>query len=231
MNMHGNYTFVLASGEKCRQPYKEAFGYDDDHIVIGSLPRVDALKSEEFKRKTLEKINRVYPQLVSKKDGKKIVVYAPTFRTGRNITREIMEMAKAFDRDEYTLVIKKHPLMETPDLDWCIVDEEFSTMEMLVAADYVVCDYSAIVYEAALLAKPLFFYGFDLADYTGARDFYLDYEAEMPGPVAMTGEALAAFVEADYYEMDKVEAFAREYVNVQEDCTAKLAQLVLTGTM
>lgn len=38
----------------------------------------------------------------------------------------------------------------------CMTDDKFSTLEMIFAADYVICDYSAIVFEAALAGKPLF---------------------------------------------------------------------------
>ena len=60
-----------------------------------------------------------------------------------------------------------------------ILDDTFSTEEMLYIADCVIADYSAIVFEAALLNKPMCFYAFDLDEYMASRSFYLDYEKDM----------------------------------------------------
>lgn len=223
MNMHGNYTHVLASGEACIAPYMEAFGCGRDKIVIGSLPRVDKIMSEEYAKETKA---RVLSRYGSEFAGKRIVVYAPTFRKGVDISREIEELANAFE-DGYQLVIKKHPLMEIPEVRGALADEEFSTLEMLYAADYVICDYSAIVYEAALLGKPLFFYAFDLDSYAGARDFYLDYERDMPGFIAKSAEELAKAVAEDAFEPERIRDFADRYVAEKRGCTEKLARLVM----
>lgn len=227
MNMHGNYTCILASSEKCIGPYSEAFGYEPSNIKIGSLPRVDALMSDDFKEKVIKKIDIKYPELVSAKGNKKIVVYAPTFRKGEDISRQIENLANALNQDEYTLVIKKHPLMEISDnLMGTTVDNMFSTMEMLVIADYVVCDYSAVVYEAALLEKPLFFYCFDLDEYTSNRDFYLNYTEDMPGPIGKNGTEIANLINGEQFDIDRVKSFAKAYVSVQKSCTRELAKLI-----
>ena len=48
-----------------------------------------------------------------------------------------MTWPKKFDDGEYIFVLKKHPLMKET-CDNCLTDEEFSTLEMLFAADYVI---------------------------------------------------------------------------------------------
>ena len=103
-------------------------------------------------------------------------VYAPTQRVDRDISRETERLAEAFSRDEYIVVVKKHPLMDIR-CDAAVMDEKFTTLEMLFAADYVICDYSAVIFEAAVIGKPLFFYAFDYDRYGVERDFYIDYKA------------------------------------------------------
>ena len=71
---------------------------------------------------------------------------------GRDISAETAELAAAFSAPEYIFVVKKHPLT---DIDFehgenCIIDDRFTTLEMLFAADCVICDYSAVIFEAAI---------------------------------------------------------------------------------
>lgn len=228
MNMHKNYTHILISSGRCREPYKEAFGYDDAHMKVGSLPRVDAILDIDFREQTLKKIDDIYPELVSRKGSKKNVIYAPTFRKNMDFGPKLTELAKAFDNKAYNLVIKKHPLMEvSSEIKGTIVDNRFSTIEMMFAADYVICDYSAVVYEAALLVKPLVFYAFDFEAYCGSRDFYLDYLKDIPGEVVYSAEEVANIIETDEFDIRKIKNFAKEYVTITENCTSYLARFIL----
>lgn len=96
MRMHRNYTYVLASGKACVKPFAEAFGCLEKSVVIGSLPRVDRLMSEEIKQRTIDKIFGMYQELKQAKDcNKKIIVYAPTFRKHKDISVEIEEDRKS----------------------------------------------------------------------------------------------------------------------------------------
>lgn len=78
---------------------------------------------------------------------------------------------------------------------------------MLFAADYVICDYSAVIFEAAILKKPLFFYTFDYDTYGAARDFYIDYMKEMPGVISDDPSCIADSIKEDKYDLERVEKF------------------------
>ena len=220
-SMHRNYTYILTSGHQCIHNFAEAFGYDEDRIVVMSLPRVDKLTGWDFKEGALRRIYETYPEFRKKK----VVVYAPTQRVDRDISRETERLAEAFSRDKYIVVVKKHPLMDIR-CDAAVMDEKFTTLEMLFAADYVICDYSAVIFEAAVIGKPLFFYAFDYDRYGVERDFYIDYKAEMPGVISEDPEKLAAAVASDDYDLRKVRTFGRKYVENQEGCTEKLAEFI-----
>ncbi len=224
MNMHKHYTHVLISGEKCREPYREAFGVSDEQIVVASLPRVDAILDESVKKDTLEKIYSEYPMFKKKK----VVVYAPTFRKNRDFSDEIMELAHALDKEKYIFVIKKHPLMELKgNFLGSVIDTDFTTLEMMYAADYIVCDYSAVVFEAALMEKPMFFYNFDFNEYEDRRNFYLDYEKDMPGIISGSAKQIAWSIENDEFDLYKIKNFADDYVKNRENCTTSLAAFIL----
>ena len=147
---------------------------------------------------------------------------------GRDISAETAELAAAFSAPEYIFVVKKHPLT---DMDFehgenCIIDDDFTTLEMLFAADCVICDYSAVIFEAAIIGKPMFFYTFDYDTYGVERDFYIDYKAEMPGLMSPDPQMLERAVANDECDLSRVRAFAHKYVENQENCTKKLAAFI-----
>ena len=221
-SMHRNYTYILTSGKACKMHFAEAFGYHEDSIKVMSLPRVDKLRDENVRRETVERIHIEYPEFA----GKNVVVYAPTFRKDKDISQEISRLSRCFDKEEYAFVLKKHPLMETHEIDG-IVDDKFTTIEMMYAADYVICDYSAVIFEAAVMGKPLFFYAFDYDSYGVDRDFYIDYKNEMPGKISSDPEEIAEAIRLDDYNKKEIIAFGRKYVEQQENCSGKLAEFVV----
>ena len=212
----------MTSGSACLPYFSEAFGYDEKAVKVMSLPRVDKLTDDEFARSAVKRVRERYPRF----EGKKIVVYAPTFRKDKDISREIDDLAGKFDDGEYIFVLKKHPLMKET-CDNCLTDEEFSTLEMLFAADYVICDYSAVIFEAAILKKPLFFYTFDYDTYGAARDFYIDYMKEMPGVISGDPSCIADSIKEDKYDLERVEKFGRKFVEKQENCAKDLAVMII----
>ena len=225
MSMHKGYSYVLTSSNVCLPNFADAFGYSNDlsKMKVMSLPRVDKLTDVGLKEKILNRIYQTYPEFRKKK----VVVYAPTFRKNLDISIEIDNLARKFDENEYAFVLKKHPLMNV-DCKYAMVDEEFTTLEMLYAADYVVCDYSAVIYEAAILKKPLFFYTFDYDSYGVDRDFYIDYKAEMPGVIEASPKHLASAIKRGEYDLKRVEEFAYKYIEKQKGCTTELSKFVLS---
>ena len=218
MNMHGNYDKIMVSTPLAVEPFGEAFGYDKDAFFIGSLPRVDMLTSPEYRESKAKEIMERYPEIKAAKEaGQKVVVYAPTFRVKSDISERVISLMETLKRGGMLVVIKKHPIMELPEGEDILTCPDFDTMEMLTLADVVICDYSAIAFEAALLGKPMVFYAFDLDYYKDNRDFYIDFEAEMPGPICRTeGEVLDA-INKDSWDRQAIKAFADKYVTVQKN--------------
>ena len=85
-----------------------------------------------------------------------------------------------------------------------IVDEAFTTMEMIFAANYVICDYSVVVFEATVVSKPSFFYDFDYDAYGIRRNFYIDYQAEILGFISPDSTALAGAVAAGRHGLENM---------------------------
>lgn len=226
MHMHEQYDIIFTSSEASRTGFAEAFGYDPQQLTVMSLPRVDLLLDSGRDAENREKIRSVYSQLGA--DGRKVLLYAPTFRKGRNITEEVGQLTAAVDFSKYDLIIKLHPLDEAEvSSDKAIVDRKFSTMDMLSVCDVMITDYSAVTYEAALKEIPLVFYAFDIDDYIDGRDFYIDYRREIPGPVCKSAGEVMEIIDAGRWDMEREKAFADRFIEGRRDCTEKMGQFLL----
>lgn len=231
MKMHERYDYIFTSSEKARPAFAEAFGYPPEKLTIMSLPRVDIIMDKELDRKNREKILADYPVLGS--DAKReTILYAPTLRIGKDMSKATADLIDAVDTGRYNLVISMHPLTEItlPDdlPENVITGSSYSTTELMAAADYVITDYSAITYDAALKGLPLYFYAFDKDEYLADREFYLDYDRDMPGPVCTeAAEVISEIENGDREEYrSKAKAFADLYIEKKENCTAEIADLV-----
>lgn len=195
MNMHKNYDCALCSGPECIAPFAEAFGMEQQRMIPLGLPRIDYLTQENYTAASRSAILSAYPQL---NNGRKNIVYVPTFRRGEGLGDAYMEAA--FDKvlhsvnySKYNLVIKAHSGEErifsgSPDnrQDGNL----FMGLDFIAVADYIVSDYSAIIFEAAVARKPVALYCFDWDEYDAARGFYIDYFNDIPFEKAYTAEEL-----------------------------------------
>lgn len=227
MNMHQHYDLIFSSSALCAPHFAEAFGYPLDHVQVASLPRVDVLTDFSHQDKIRRNIYKQYPILKERET----IVYAPTFRKDSKYNKEAMEhLIQTVDLKRYNLVVKGHPLMQMQEyegISGILCDKDFSTIDMFTAADYIIVDYSAVLYEAALMKKPLFFYTYDMEQYQTNRDFYLDYEQEMPGMISADAGEIMNAITAQRYNLDEVAAFADRYIEIQENCTKDMADKIL----
>lgn len=133
-------------------------------------------------------------------DHRKVVLYAPTFRGGpgkRRRRRLLLDAARFAERfgDEYTLLVRAHYL-EAASLPVCppgtVVDVSghHDVSELLVLADVLVTDYSSIMFDYALLDRPIVLFAPDLDAYAAERGSYFDLREKAPGPVVATEDEL-----------------------------------------
>jgi len=64
--------------------------------------------------------------------------------------------------------------------------------ELYLAADILITDYSSVMFDFTVTGKPILFLTPDLERYRAERGFYLDYEAEAPGPIFDNASDLVA---------------------------------------
>jgi CDP-glycerol glycerophosphotransferase len=67
--------------------------------------------------------------------------------------------------------------------------------ELFLASDVLVTDYSSVMFDFAVTGRPMIFFTYDLEQYRDhLRGFYFDFEAEAPGPLLATSDAVLAAI-------------------------------------
>lgn len=181
-----NLTYVICSSKSVAPVYAEAFGVDESKILPLGAPRIDMLLRGRDVNKIREDFDKKYPEC----KGKKLVLYAPTFRDDAETDKSIVSHidADAFNKalgDEYRLLIKLHPQIHSGDSVKGTVDvtKDHDIGDLTLICDTLITDYSSVCMDFALLSKPCIFFAFDLESYEKERSFYYDYKSYVPGPV------------------------------------------------
>lgn len=221
MHMHRGYTYVTAGSQKTIPIFAKAFNVAESVILPIGMPRTDFLLNTTNQQNSRSKF---FTQHKLSAD-KKVILYAPTFRKKTPIPYD--ELIAAIDFKNYILVIKQHPHDKTiiDRREGVVITDTFSVLELLPAADYVITDYSAVAFEAALLQKPLFFWSFDIERYGKRRGFALDYDNELPGVKSTSAVEIMTAITTNNFDPQKITDFANAYTTVRDgSCTTKLLQ-------
>ncbi|MCC8168158.1 MAG: CDP-glycerol glycerophosphotransferase family protein, partial [Clostridiales bacterium] len=215
---HRNYDYVTVSTKNVKICHSEGFGIPTDNVVPTGIPRTDVFFDDEYRKNTREALFAQYPQL----KGKKVVLFAPTFRGDVKETAyypmDMFAVDKFMDAlgKDYFLIIKHHPFVtEQQPIPEAYSDrvmdlsEQTELNDLLFITDIIITDYSSLVFEASLLKIPMLFYTFDLEDYISKRDFYFNFETFVPGKFYRTQEELQRAIKKGDLAEEKLDAFAK----------------------
>lgn len=230
--LYKNMTDVFVSSETVIPCYADAFRCSERIIKAFGTPRTDIYFDKEFVNSQRDVLLKSYPEI----GDRKIILYAPTFRGNSpeqsyNENRLDYEKLKNALGKEYALVLKLHPF--TAD-KFRLTDEEqqkfgdfvFNISEQkietaLCAADILIADYSSIVFEFALLNKPMLFYAYDLEEYEHDRSFYYDYKSFVPGRIVVDNDEIISAIENESRNTDRISAFKEKYMSACDGKSTK----------
>ena len=199
--VHKCYTHVPVSSQLSAFHQQEAYGIDMDKFYTVGIPRTDVFFDDRYKQDICETIYSEYPQL---KAASRVILYAPTFRGESALDAyfpqdaiDLNRLGELCRRTGSYLVIKMHPFVkdkvEIPqEYKECILDASSirEVNDLLFVTDILITDYSSVIYEFALLKRPMLFYAFDEDEYIKDRDFYESYEETVPGRICHTFDEL-----------------------------------------
>ncbi len=185
---NGKLSYVVCSSSGVADIYSSAFGVPREKVLPIGSPRADVLLAADNAAALRAEFETKYPQC----KGKKIVLYAPTFRDDPQLDAQFLS---SFDYnkfeaalgDTHCLLVRLHPQIHgSARIDGAIdVTDYKSVNELTLVSDLLITDYSSICMDFVLLDKPCVFFAPDLDEYTSARPFYFDYRSYVPGRIAV----------------------------------------------
>ncbi|MFF5449407.1 CDP-glycerol glycerophosphotransferase family protein [Streptomyces sp. NPDC012888] len=220
------WTLLVSPSSFATPVLKRALGYDGEVLEAGS-PRTDVLVGQDEERAAEVRRRLGLPE------GKKVVLYAPTWRENREgwsggyklDLRIDLDAARRELGEDHVLLVRGHYRVTEQVRD--AVRDGFvkdvsrwpDTADLLLVADVLISDYSSVMCDFALTGKPILLFTYDLAYYRDTlRGFTFDLEEKAPGPLISDS---AALIEA----VRNADAVGAEYAAAREAFRATFADL------
>ena len=209
-----NYDYIISTADIWKGPYHSAFNVNENQVISLGLPRNDCLNS----LKTLNNYRNQILNKYSKLKNKKIILYAPTFRGNfftkiSSIKIDLCFLQEQLGND-FIIIYKLHPLLAKEQLkenEFIINGNQDSIFKLMSVADYLITDYSSILFDYSILKRPIIGYVPDLAKYVSEVGMYNDYLTTMPFPICYTEEEVANVIKENCFNLERIEAFNQVY--------------------
>jgi CDP-glycerol glycerophosphotransferase len=188
------WDFSVSSNRHSTEVWERVYPGSYETLEIG-YPRNDVLANA-----TPEQIERARSAL-GIAPGQKAVLYAPTHRDyeeGYVPRLDLGRLAAALGPDHVVLARPHYFYDPGPLAGAQIIDvaSHPSVEELCLAADVLLTDYSSIMFDYAVLDRPIVIHAPDWDEYRARRGVYFDLLAEPPGTVAFTQDEVAAALAA-----------------------------------
>ncbi|MEU5718867.1 CDP-glycerol glycerophosphotransferase family protein [Streptomyces sp. NPDC020403] len=208
---------VLVSPNTFSTPVlRRAFGYTGEVLECG-YPRNDLLYAPE-RAKTAVAVR----EALGVPDGRRVVLYAPTWRedrprrSGRYGLDLRLDLERAAEElgDGHVLLVRRHYLVggSVPESDSVRdVSRYPDVAELMLISDALVTDYSSLMFDFAQTGRPMLFHTYDLEHYRDTlRGFCFDFGNRAPGPLLTTSaEVVEALRDPEAAVAGHREAYAR----------------------
>ena len=211
--MNSNSTFAT-------DLYRRVFGYEGEIIEKG-LPRNDVLINKNLNRRSrIRGKMGIHPET-------KMAIYAPTFRETYSLESYTLDLEGLVNELEkitkytWVVLVRLHPLLVSK-MNFIEYNEKiingslYSDMQdIMLAGDFLITDYSNVMFEFALTGYPVILFSLDYEEYKKEREFYFDYFS-LPFSVAQSNEELVSVVrnfDKKEYEQKLKEYFASVGLN------------------
>ncbi|QZY51158.1 bifunctional glycosyltransferase/CDP-glycerol:glycerophosphate glycerophosphotransferase [Leucobacter tenebrionis] len=227
---------LVSPSDYFEEVFLPAFDYHGP-LIRGGYPRNDVLlQLAERKRELRAKLDIGA--------DRKVVLYAPTFRDGTRGKRDEelhFDIEKWDERfgDDVTLLIRSHYLnrFSIPERfkGRCIdVSDYGDVAELYAISDVLVTDYSSVMFDFALLGRPIVIFAPDYEEFTTqSRGAYFDLSANAPGAFTLTEDemfnAVRAGLSADTASAELLD-FRRKFCGEEDGRASERAvQFLLSG--
>ncbi|MET4654057.1 CDP-glycerol glycerophosphotransferase [Exiguobacterium sp. PvP048] len=223
------WNYLLSPNPYSSAIFKRAFDFRGLLLETG-YPRNDLLYAPD-RQQQAEQIK----QSLRLPPGKKVILYAPTWRDDEFVTKgqyrfnlklDLKQMQSRLG-DDYIVLLRMHYLIaEHLDLtafDGFAYDVSAygDIAELYLISDLLITDYSSVFFDYAHLNRPMLFFTYDLEKYASVlRGFYFDFEAVVPGPLLKESDQVIDYIEhietrSKQYE-EKYTAFQERFCSLDD---------------
>ena len=203
----------------------DRWGKGDAILEVG-YPRNDRLVNASEEERTALRRKLGIPE------GKRAVLYTPTFRDDQHISGQGYAYRPGVDfgelrqklGDDWVILFRAHYLVASA-FDFTAypgfvldVSGVADINDLYIASDLMITDYSSTMFDYAVLRRPILFYMYDLEQYRDRlRGFYFDLN-ELPGTILTRQDELAPAIlhTKDFVWTDEWEAFRQRFAPLED---------------
>jgi CDP-glycerol glycerophosphotransferase len=201
-----NYTGIICSSKVDKLAMSACFNIPYSRFFITGLPRNDWMKMPI--NNLPAEMRKEYDSLKELLDGKKLVLYAPTFRNPAPkkffsgvypfSTTELYRLCNLLEQNNAVLGLRTHDYF-TNYRDGLynherIIDlssQKFNNVQMILrTTDLLLTDYSSLWLDYLLVEKPVIGFAYDYEEYMKDRGLIYEYRDIFPGPLVANFEEL-----------------------------------------
>ena len=236
LQVYSKFDRVVVGSDVMTEIFMKSFHLKKENILPTGVPRTDFFYNKEAKQKAIDTLLQQHPSL----RDKKIILYAPTYRDHElehfNLVLEVEKMARELGQD-YRLILRLHPAIvhkedfatRSSDFVVDLSSSQYDINELLVAADYLITDYSSIPYDFSLLHKPMIFFTYDLDEYKQQRGVMEGFEEHLPGPLVKDTESIIELIQNNRFDLSQVEYYSEKWNQYSKGCSSQnLVQYIFT---
>ena len=172
--------------------------------------------------------------------NKKVILYVPTYREYDNNKNEnyikppidINKWKKQLEND-YILLFRIHYETERilgltfDDFIYNVSNYE-SINDLLKIADVLISDYSGIIFDYAILERPIYSFAYDYEKYIELRGCYIDITKELPNGICKTeDEILEKIINCNFEkETIKTKKFKEKYIEEYGNASSYIDNII-----
>ena len=229
--------YLTVSGDYDEKVFKSAFNAKESSYLRCGMPRNEELWLVDEKSRLMMRKKLGVPQ------NKKVILYAPTWRDstdgGKSYAIKPPIDFKKWEEmlgDEYIVLFRAHHLtnkilgVQYNDFVWNMSDYP-AVNDLMIAADILITDYSAIAFDFSILCKPILCYAYDYDSYLAERGTYFSMDDKYPNKICRTEVELLQRIKNLNYaeECLNTKRFRDDFVQYGEGATETCIDAVFGG--
>lgn len=182
--LHGQYDYILCSDQKLRNNYSKIFNICADNVLCYGSPRIDKFFEVNIGniRKEFYKKNNLSPDT-------KIIIYCPTFRhnydsSAYTLSNNDLKFIES-KINNCKIYVRVHPTLNNSYQSKYVLNN-IDYISSLAIADYMISDYSSIIFDFSFFKRPIILYTPDINIYIDKERSLYHHPSEIVGSSSVT---------------------------------------------